>query len=155
MATNENPDAPRRSTSLVVVGVDGSACAREALHFAVEEARLRHARLQIVTAWAVPATAYAGMFSPGLEPMLFEQNATAESRKALDDARGLAPDLQIDATTPNGSAAAELISAAGDADLLVVGSRGHGGFAGLLLGSVSQQLAQHAPCPVVIIHAAG
>jgi nucleotide-binding universal stress UspA family protein len=159
MAANENPAAPRPSTSsgspLIVVGVDGSACSREALRFAVEEARLRHARVRIVTAWAVPTTAYAGMFSPGLEPTLFEENAAAESRKALDSARELAPELAIDATTPNGPASAELISAAGDAALLVVGSRGHGGFAGLLLGSVSQQLAQHAPCPVVIIHAAG
>lgn len=141
------------ATRLVVVGVDGSACSREALRFALEESRLRDARLQIVTAWTVPATAYAGMFIPGIDPTLFEQDAAAESTKAVEGARKLAPDVQIDATTPNGSAAAALVSAAGDADLLVVGSRGHGGFTGLLLGSVSQQLAEHAPCPVAIIHA--
>ncbi len=111
------------ATRLVVVGVDGSACSREALRFALEESRLRDARLQIVTAWTVPATAYAGMFIPGIDPTLFVDSAAA------------------------------LVSAAGDADLLVVGSRGHGGFTGLLLGSVSQQLAEHAPCPVAIIHA--
>jgi nucleotide-binding universal stress UspA family protein len=137
---------------LVVVGVDGSAGSREALRFAIEESRLRHARLQLVTAWTVPATAVAGMFSPGIDPSLFQQDAAVESTRALDDARELAPGMQIDAATPNGAAAAELISAAGDADLLVVGSRGHGGFAGLLLGSVSQRLAEHAPCPLAIIH---
>jgi nucleotide-binding universal stress UspA family protein len=141
------------SPCLVVVGVDGSAGSREALHFAIEESRLRHARLQIVTAWTVPATAVAGMFSPGIDPSLFQRDATAESTKARDDARERAPGMQIDAATPNGSAVAALISAAGDADLLVVGSRGHGGLAGQLLGSVSKKLAEHAPCPVAIIHA--
>ena len=140
---------------LVVVGVDGSRGSAEALRFAVEESRLRHARLRIVTAWTVPATAYAGMFNAGVDPTLFEHDAAAESARALGDARTLGPELEIDAATPNGPAAAELIAAAGGADLLVVGSRGHGGFTGLLLGSVSQQLAEHAPCPVAIIHSTG
>jgi nucleotide-binding universal stress UspA family protein len=148
-------NAPSVPTNTVVVGVDGSSCSYEALTFAIDEARLRKAALRIVTAWNVPALAYSGGFAPGVDPSMFEAGAKTTSGQAIERARALAPDLEIDAITPNASGASGLLAAARGAQLLVVGSRGHGGFSSLLLGSVSQQLAQHAPCPVTIIHAVG
>jgi nucleotide-binding universal stress UspA family protein len=142
-----------RSAPLVVVGVDGSSCSNEALSFAIDEARMRKAGLRIVTAWNVPALAYSSGYSPGVDPGVFEADAKTTSAAALERARGLAADLEIDAITPNAPAAGGLLDAAEGAELLVVGSRGHGGFANLLLGSVGQHLAQHAPCPITIIHA--
>ena len=76
------------------------------------------------------------------------------SAAALQEARGLDADIEIDATVSNEQPAAALIAAAEHADLLVVASRGRGGFASLLLGSVSEQLAHHAPCPLTIIRPA-
>jgi nucleotide-binding universal stress UspA family protein len=137
---------------LVVVGVDGSDCSHEALRFAVNEARMRGARLRIVTAWRIPAMAYASAFAPGIDPQFFQHTAASASKEATAEARRIAPDLEIEATTPEAQPAGALLSASENADLLVVGSRGHGGFASLLLGSVSQQLAHHARCPLTIIH---
>lgn len=140
---------------LVVVGVDGSTCSREALRFAVEEARMRGARLRIVTAWAVPPLSYTGGAGAMIDPAVFEQGANATLKGAVEEAHGIGDDLEIDSLAVNGSAAAALLSTSEGADLLVVGSRGHGGFTSLLLGSVSHQVALHAPCPVTIIHAHG
>lgn len=139
--------------SLVVVGVDGSDCSRDALRFAVGEAQMRGARLRIVTAWSVPALAYSGGFAASVDPDMFRKDMEAESATAVAFAREIAPGLEIDATTPNAQSASALLAASEDADLLVVGSRGHGGFARLLLGSVSEQLAHHAECPLVIVRA--
>jgi nucleotide-binding universal stress UspA family protein len=136
---------------LVVVGVDGSDCSRGALRFAADEAQMRGARLRIVCAWSVPAMAYAG-FAPSIDRAIFRQAAASVATDAANEAHEMAPDLEIDAMMPEGQPAAALLSAAEKADLLIVGSRGHGGFARLLLGSVSQQLAHHAPCPITIIH---
>jgi nucleotide-binding universal stress UspA family protein len=134
----------------IVVGVDGSAAAEAALRWATEEARLRGARLHVVHAWAVPASVGAAPYVNGLGDELRE---TAE---LLVDAvvRDLVDDgLQADGEAVAGRAAEALLEAAADASLLVVGSRGRGGFAGLLLGSVSQQCVHHAACPVVVVHA--
>jgi nucleotide-binding universal stress UspA family protein len=149
MPRMENAQAPT-----IVVGVDGSACSSEALAFAIEEARLRKAGLRIVTAWDVPPLAYSGPYATGIEPEAFETGAKATSAQALERAREIAPELAIEAITPNAGGASALLDAAKGATLLVVGSRGHGGFTSLLLGSVSTQLAQHAPCPVTIFHGA-
>jgi nucleotide-binding universal stress UspA family protein len=149
------PSVPTDTTPLVVVGIDGSSCSYEALTFAIDEARLRKGALRIVTAWNIPPLTYSGGFAAGVDPAIFEAGAKTTSGQAIERARALAPDLEIDAITPNASGASGLLAAARGASLLVVGSRGHGGFSSLLLGSVSQQLAMHAPCPVTIIHAAG
>jgi nucleotide-binding universal stress UspA family protein len=137
---------------LVVVGYDGSECAREALSFAVEEARLRAARLRIVTAWSIPAMAYGGGFAVALDLSAFEEGGASISADAAKRVKAIDPDLEVETTTPNEQGAAALIAASEGAALLVVGSRGHGGFARLALGSVSDQVARHAPCPVTIIH---
>jgi nucleotide-binding universal stress UspA family protein len=141
------------ATPLVVVGIDGSECSRAALRFAVGEARLRGARLQVVSAWEVPAWAYAVGDTESLGPGEFRHEAEVAVEAAMDEARELEPQLDLTSSVAHGQPAATLLEAAGDADLLVVGSRGLGGFSRLLLGSVSEQLAHHAPCPVTIIRA--
>jgi nucleotide-binding universal stress UspA family protein len=138
--------------STIVVGVDGSAGAQAALRFAVEEARLRGATLRLVTAWHIPSMAYSGGLVVPFDRREFEQNAEAACEKALGAVREQTADLEVERVAGEGQPAHVLLQQAKDADLLVVGTRGHGGFAGLLLGSVSQQCAQHAPCPVVIVN---
>ena len=136
---------------LVVVGVDGSEAAREALRVAVEEARYRGARLQIVAAWSIPVMMYAGGSVPGVDPGTFERAAELEAADAVEEAHRLAPELDVVGDVSNESPAPALIHAGAHADLLVVGSRGLGGFERLLLGSVSQQVATHAACPVLVV----
>jgi nucleotide-binding universal stress UspA family protein len=139
--------------STIVVGVDGSDGARDALRFALEEARLRGARVHVVAAWQVPVAAYGGaLVSP--DSALVDQLA-AEARsaveRALAGAGDLAADADVDIVVREGAPAQVLLEESDDADLLVLGSRGLGGFRSLLLGSVSQHCAHHAPCPVVIV----
>jgi nucleotide-binding universal stress UspA family protein len=142
--------------SIIVVGVDHSPGAKAALEFAHEEARLRGATIHAVHAWQY---GYIGTIGPEgrLPPVGADigevHNAAVAAlegsvREALPE-----PDVEIELQAIQGVPAAVLVEASRDADLLVVGSRGHGGFVGLLLGSVSQQCAHHAECPVVIVHA--
>ena len=140
----------------IVVGIDGSPESKEALRWALAEAKLRGARLRVVHTWVVPYIA-AG---PGLDPVLdagmienAERLAEDLVRGELDEVAAETAGLDIERAVVEGTPAAVLLEAAQGADLLVVGSRGRGGFAGLLLGSVSQQCAHHAPCPVVIVRA--
>jgi nucleotide-binding universal stress UspA family protein len=138
----------------IVVGVDGSEGSLQALRWAADEARLRKALLQVVLAWDYPASLLAGAsFSvPDLE-ILGDFGKLAEARlgQALQDASSALEGVEVERRVIEGAPALALIEAAKDADLLVVGTRGHGGFVGLLLGSVSQQCAHHAPCPIVIV----
>jgi nucleotide-binding universal stress UspA family protein len=143
--------------SAVVVGVDGSSGSSEALHWAIAEAQLRSAPLRAVHAWTY--------FEPAVPPLLGYPYSAESVDSIVEDRRQAAEqmleretsefasvhDIEIERVIGEGSAAQVLIDAVGDEDLLVVGSRGHGGFASLLLGSVSQQCALHAPCPVVIV----
>jgi nucleotide-binding universal stress UspA family protein len=137
----------------IVVGVDGSDGAREALLHALGEARLRGARLLAVTAWHMSTMAYAGGgLAPGIDPAVFEESASATLDAQLSALGDQADGIDIERVVRMGQPAQVLVEEARGADLLVVGSRGHGGFAGLLLGSVSHQCAMHALCPVVIVH---
>ena len=137
---------------VIVVGVDGSPSSDEALAFALDEARLRGCTLRVVSAWAVPAAVYGdGGLAAEVDPSIFEATATATLAAAAASARGRAPDVHLDLRAECGTPAAAIVEAAADAVMIVVGSRGRGGFARLLLGSVSHQLASHAPCPVVIV----
>jgi nucleotide-binding universal stress UspA family protein len=140
--------------STIVVGVDGSSGAQEALRFAAEESRLRGATLRLVTAWHIPPMAYSGGYVPPVDPREFEQNAEAVGEKALAALGEETAGVEVQHVAREGQAAHVLLEEANKADLLVVGSRGHGGFTGLLLGSVGQQCAHHASCPVVIVHEA-
>lgn len=149
--------ADRPATDLplpVVVGVDGSEGATRALRWATTEARHTGAALRIVSAWQAPvATSYATLSTPYLDPEPFEQDATAVVRRAEDqvrDQRGDTP-LAVAAATVQGPAASTLLDAARHASLLVVGTRGRGGLASALLGSVSASCAHHTPTPLAII----
>ncbi|HET9171261.1 MAG TPA: universal stress protein [Actinospica sp.] len=136
----ENPGTP-----FIVVGVDGSASSRDALRWAARQARLTGAELHAVCAWDFPATY-------GWAPDYSDVDLAAQARKDLDatiaEVLGAAPAV---VRVERGHPAAVLVDSSLGADLLVVGSRGHGAFAGMLLGSVSQHCAQHALCPVLIV----
>ena len=138
--------------SVIVAGVDGSEDSKEALRWALAEAELRRATVRAVHAWSMPI-AFGGPYMPPQPydgPELRDQ-AQASLDAAVDEVAGEDSPVTVERVVEQGSAADVLVRAAEAADLLVVGSRGHGGFAGLLLGSVSQQCAQHAPCAVVIV----
>lgn len=146
--------------NLIVVGVDHSDEAKAALRFAVEEAKLRRAKLRAVHAWQ-----FSGhLGAPGLEGSypgfggeldVLRGAADAALDATLREVVAGADGVELERRIVEGSPAGVLVEESRDADLLVVGSRGRGGFAGLLLGSVSQQCAQHAACPVVIVRGNG
>ncbi|WP_127507979.1 universal stress protein [Actinoplanes solisilvae] len=134
----------------VVVGTDGTACGTAAVEWAAAEARRRRAPLRIVHAYEWDW--HESRFDIGNE-YIDVARAIAEAivSAARDRARALAPGIEIESRTLIGHAAAGLLRVSRDAALLVVGSRGRGGFAGLLLGSVSQRVATQATCPVVVV----
>jgi nucleotide-binding universal stress UspA family protein len=143
-------------TERIVVGVDGSGHADAALRWALREARLRNASLEVVTAWHYPyVTDISGMAPVTSAAVGLAEDAAKLLDRAVDDALLAEPvpggSVEIERLVKQGTAASVLLRAAEGASLLVVGSRGHGGFSGLLLGSVSQQVAHHAPCAVVIV----
>ena len=134
----------------IVVGIDGSENARHALSWAVEEGRLRHAALEAVHEWDSPM--HIGFGGPIVTaPTPYEDAARTLLDQAIASVPAAALPAPITKLAVRGSPAWALLETAKSADLIVVGSRGRGGFAGLLLGSVSQQVAQHAECPVVIV----
>lgn len=136
----------------IVVGIDASDHAVRALRWAFAEAELRGDELELVHAYSRPeAVYYPGIMVNDL-PTQAELEAAA--RQVIEDAVSKVlprPDVPYTMTVQSGGAAGVLCGRAADADLVVVGARGLGGFRGLLLGSVSQQVVAHSPCPVVII----
>ena len=138
----------------IVVGVDGSEGASAALRFALEEAKLRGSSLKVVSAWHIPAGAYeSGYVTVPVDRSEFERYGASVLDQSLADA-GLDGDgagVEVAKVLREGQAADVLVAASKDADLLVVGSRGLGGFRGLLLGSVGHHCAHYAGCPVVIV----
>jgi nucleotide-binding universal stress UspA family protein len=135
-------------TRTIVVGVDGSPDAARALTWAIDEAKRRDMKLLLVHGVEVGAVA-ASPYGGGQVLEQLEQAGKATLEQAVDVVR--AAGLEVDCRMEVGSGAHALIEASRDADLLVVGSRGHGGFVGMLLGSVSNACTHHAHCPVVII----
>lgn len=141
---------------VIVVGVDNSDGAKAALRFALEEAKLRGARLRVVHAWhyasiGAPAIEASGQPLFGVEFADLQRGVEASFEDTLREAIPDPGDVAVEQRVVEGTAAAALVEESRGADLLVVGSRGLGGFRGLLLGSVGQQLAHHAACPVVIV----
>jgi nucleotide-binding universal stress UspA family protein len=141
----------------IVVGVDGSEGGTAALEFAAREAAFRGARLRVVSAWQVPVVApHGGHLGPApLDPETwdaFRVRAQQIADDAFAAAKKLEPSLEGEALTVQGHAADALLEQSAEATLIIVGRRGLGGFKSLLLGSVSQQVVQHATCPVVIVN---
>lgn len=144
------PASTEPDAAHVVVGVDGSPASDLAVQVAVEEARIRDAALRIVHAWSFPALAMLPL-TPDV-PTIPELDADARAliARSLEGAGG-AGEVPVEAISVQGHPAEVLIAAAADADLLVVGGRGAGGFHGLPVGSVSDACARHARCPVLIV----
>jgi nucleotide-binding universal stress UspA family protein len=133
----------------VVVGVDGSRHSVAALRWAAYQAAALGARLEAVTAWEYPASFGWASVPSDWDP---QKDMEKVLQEAVREAFGNRPPASLDLEVREGGAARVLIEASRGATMLVVGSRGHGGFAGLLLGSVSANVAEHASCPVLIIH---
>jgi nucleotide-binding universal stress UspA family protein len=148
--------------AVIVVGTDGSPSAQRAVSWALGEARIRGAELRLVHAWMVPLLdAIPEPWAIGVRPLdsgseqrvhdKLRAEAAAFLEATVGEARRSEPTLEIEGELVEARPAHALLEAARSADLLVVGSRGGGGFAGLRLGSVSSQCVHHAPCPVVVV----
>jgi nucleotide-binding universal stress UspA family protein len=146
---SEQQESGRR----IVVGVDGSPSSKAALAWAVRQAELTGASVEAVIAWHYPVLAGGVPFAPIGETYIAdygEYAALVLDGAVLETVDAEGP-VKVSSTVREGNAAQVLLDASAGADLLVVGSRGHGGFTDALLGSVSQACVHHARCPVVIV----
>ena len=138
--------------SKIVVGVDGSESSLGALRWAVRQAEMTKDDLLVLTVWSYPERPAPFGMVPELP---LPDDPMAEVRRRLDDvvdaAAGRKPSIAVRAEVVEGRAATALVEAARDAELLVVGSRGLGAIAGMLLGSVSEHCVRHAASPVVVV----
>ena len=144
----------------IVVGTDDSPGGRRAVRWALDEARIRGAELVVVHAWIMPLVdalpePWVLATPVGHTDDRLHERLAQEAGALLDGvvaaAKEAEPGVTVRGELVEGRPAAALLEAARGADLLVVGSRGHGGFAGLVLGSVSSQCVHHGPCPVVVV----
>lgn len=141
--------------SRVVVGVDGSESSRQALRWAAFLATATSSTVQAVTAWQpLSANGWAVGYATVAVPDYWDPAADAEKVlvETVDQVFGADRPPLLETVVREGTAARVLLELSADARMLVVGSRGHGGFAGLLLGSVSSNCAEHAVCPVFVVH---
>ncbi|WP_324651837.1 universal stress protein [Georgenia sp. H159] len=138
-------------TGAIVVGVDGSPLSDAALRWAAAEAERTQLPLHVVHVF-VHVAVIGGYVSFTADP---EELAGHVRDEAVRTARSERPDLEVTAEIRVGAAAPELIAASEGAAMLVLGARGHGRVAGLVIGSVSQQVAMHAGCPVVVVRGVG
>lgn len=142
-------DSARASARRIVVGVDGSGPSNAALEWAVRQAELSGSRVEGITAWEWPFSYGSPMLvSPAYDPAADAKNILED---ALSPLRASHPNLDISGTVVEGHASQVLVDASKGAELLVVGNRGHGGFSGLLLGSVSERCTARAHCPVLVV----
>jgi nucleotide-binding universal stress UspA family protein len=133
----------------IVVGVDGSGSSVRALNWAAQQAELTGAQLEVITTWEWPMSyGWAAPYVPDWDP-------SADARKVLTEAvelvRQAHPGVTVDTNVAEGHPAPALVEASRGADLLVLGSRGHGEFVGMLLGSVSEHCVTNAHCPVLVV----
>ncbi len=135
----------------IVVGIDGSATSLQALAWALDEGRARRATVTVVHAWR-PAVLGAFEYAA---PVLGVETLEAAAKQTVDDALAASRvdglPVPVNTEIVDGGAAGAILDAAADASLVVVGSRGRGGFSGLLMGSVSQHVIHHATCPVIVV----
>lgn len=136
---------------VIVVGVDGSEGAAIALDFAIKEAALRKAKLRLVSAWEIPASVLASVVAGKEFYEEFRENAITVAREAAALVSEREPSLEHEEVVVEGQAGKVLLENATDAELMVVGRRGHGSFREMLLGSISRQVVVHAKCPLVIV----
>ncbi|HZC70757.1 MAG TPA: universal stress protein [Jatrophihabitans sp.] len=139
----------QNATRRLVVGIDGSPGAAEALRWAARHAELSGLGIDAVIAWQPPVS-YGWAY--GIDDWRPDADAEKTMTAQIDAIFGTQRPAHLRLLVREGHAAKVLIEASKDAELLVVGSRGHGGFAGLLLGSVSANCAERAHCPVVVVH---
>ncbi|MEV7778418.1 universal stress protein [Kitasatospora sp. NPDC088351] len=136
----------------IVVGVDGSPASEQALRWAIDYARLTGGTVNAVAAWEYPAFyGWAGLSVPPAEGFNPQDLAGQTLSETVAKVVGDDPAVHVSEAVVPGNAAQALLEAADGAALVVVGSRGLGGFSGALLGSVSRHLTEHAPCPVVVV----
>ena len=137
----------------ILVGIDGSAHSQQALEWAAKEAAIRHTSLTVLTVHQAVASYWGGVSHyQGDDELTAKARdaAQAETDKVLAGLAGPRPD-SVTVTAVHGFPVEEIINAGKDADMIVLGSRGAGGFARLMMGSVSSQVAHHAHCPVLIV----
>jgi nucleotide-binding universal stress UspA family protein len=140
-----------RGQARIVAGVDGSAASAAALRWAIGQAELSGAAVDAVIAWHFPVLGASGGFGPELAAMGdFRKIAENTLAEMIRGALSPASEVRVRARIIEGAPARSLLDASAGADLLVVGSRGHGGLTEALLGSVSEYCVQHAACPVVV-----
>lgn len=148
--TQDADEASRPVARRVVVGVDGSPQSQQALRWAQFLAAGTGATIEAVYAWEYPMSAGGwAAFPTDWHP---DRDAEKALTQAVDAAFGSQRPAGLTLRTPEGHPVRVLVEASHGAELLVVGSRGHGGFVGLLLGSVSASCAEHAGCPVLVVH---
>ena len=136
-------------SSRIIVGVDGSPASIDAIKWAAGQASLTGGTLVAVTAWSIPAS--YGVAFGGEDAVDWKQNAQQALDEALAEALGADGSTNVEKVVDQGHPSYVIVGASKGADLVVVGSRGHGGFTGMLLGSVSQHVVAHAECPVVVV----
>jgi nucleotide-binding universal stress UspA family protein len=135
----------------IVVGIDGSRGATEALRFALQEAAVSDATVIGVTAWSVPPGSYGTPDTVALAHEMFEREGRGHLARCLEAAGAGRSGVTVERRLLKGDARRVLCRAAESADMLVLGSRGLGTVRSLLLGSVGMYCVHHAPCPVVIV----
>ena len=140
---------PANERGNIVVGVDASDCSKDALRWAARQAELTGATVDAIMAWRFPA--FSGWVPVDADDLDFRRFAEQALADAVDEVFGRDHPGWLRTRVAEGHAAQVLVEASADAELLVVGSRGHGGFTGLLLGSVSTYCVHHARCPVTVV----
>lgn len=147
MTQTQSTAASQPDQPTIVVGIDGSEPSRQALRWAARQAKLTGAKLHVVICWELPSLAYMSPLPAGLD---FEGDTRTVLQATLEEELG-ADAAQVETSIAEGHPAPVLVEQSKYADLLVVGSRGHGAFTGMLLGSVSEHCVTHAQCPVVVV----
>lgn len=138
---------------VIVVAVDGSAGAAIALDFAIKEAVQRGSKLRLVSAWEIPPAVLASVVAGKEFYEEFRENAIRVVQEAAEVVQERAPQLEVERVVAEGQAGKVILDNAKDAELIVVGRRGHGTFREMLLGSVARQVIAHAKVPVTVVTA--
>lgn len=136
------------SEKVIVVGVDASESSKEALRWAARQSELTGDELRVVMSWEIPSMAYWAPLPEGLD---FDKETRASLHQTVTEVLGDNPPVTVTEVVREGHPAPVLLAESSQAELLVVGSRGHGEFTGMLIGSVSEHCVTHANCPVVVV----